>query len=64
MAVHSDRNQECFIGHWTDESHLSGYGRLINEKGKPMEGLFDNANILATTAKPKKAKDIKSYDPN
>ena len=42
---------------------MNGFGRIMKENFKHYkEGLFDNVNILTTNARPKKAKDIKSYD--
>lgn len=44
---------------------MNGFGRIMKENFKHYkEGLFDNVNILTTNARPKKAKDIKSYDKN
>ena len=56
MLVNADRQKSCYIGYWNNPTHLHGYGRIIPHKGEIKIGIFENTNIISTTAKPKKSK--------
>ena len=55
MEVQEDTSQMYAIGHWVDETHISGYGMLVQGPKTPLIGLFDNANILTKSGRTSKS---------